>query len=1034
MSKLKIWTPKQIKRYDHPPEFSDQQRLHFLTLPESLQSKVGSLHTLNNQVGFTLMVGYFLARKRFFSTDLFIEADIAFVCRQQGAFSFAFDREMYKRSTYTRHRRFILDSLGFEPFDLEQHSPLIDAVIHEQIHSFEEPARVLNFILEWLEQRRIERPTYHAMRRLLTKIIRARNRNISAKLQRILTTAHRQALDPLVEADTHLPEAHRTQYLLTSLRSLSPADSPKQIRANIDKLTIIDRIHQHVSSVLEDLDLNDKAIRFFGELVLHAQPFQIQRRKDPYLLLLGFCAHQLRSFHDWMIDTFLSVVQRSLNRATAAHQDDLFVNRRSYRQVLRQTVTVAQGQQRLLHEVQTLIWSQDMPARYKIAALQDLLPPPEQQTPTADSTIDYDDIRQCYNLDGVDDLYRYLEEQSQALQQRATPILRCLHFDPVTSDPVILQAITYFQQKQGVLTPSAPVKFLDEQDQNALLGKRFNVSLYKILLFRAVAQALKSGRLNLLHSYRYKAFDDYLIDATTWHQHKQALLHQANLDHLQDHAARLHQFRCQIHEQFQATNTAIVQGKNPHFRLSEQPTSTKSGRYHVKTPQVAEHPQEVSLLPGESCIPLTQILATVHQATGFLDVLIHHQPHYRKKRPENRIFLAAITAFGCNLGLPAMAKAALLGAEGPLSTAAQLANAVHGYFALDNIERACNQIIDFTQQLDLAKLRRTDPTALHTASDGQKIKVASTDTIYASYSFKYFGRDKGVSAYSFLDERNLSFYSTIFNPSDREAWYVLDGLLHNPLIRSTWHTTDSHGYTEAVFALMDLLGFDFAPVIAKLYKQKLYSFKQPEMRRAAYAKQGYALLPSGYIDADLLAPQWDMILRLMVSLKLKYCTASQVFKRFNSYSRQHPLYVALKEYGRLPKTMHVLRYVDNVDLRQLGRSCLNGIEHDNRFSKAVFSGNGGEMIFLTRLEQQVAEACKRLIKNAIVCWNYLFVTRQLQQMKDEQLRHSWLEHIQTSSMTAWRHVYFNGFYDFSDDKLADAFEVLHAADYALDLT
>ncbi|MCP5108687.1 MAG: transposase, partial [bacterium] len=43
---------------------------------------------------------------------------------------------------------------------------------------------------------------------------------------------------------------------------------------------------------------------------------------------------------------------------------------------------------------------------------------------------------------------------------------------------------------------------------------------------------------------------------------------------------------------------------------------------------------------------------------------------------------------------------------------------------------------------------------------------------------------------------------------------------------------------------------------------------------------------------------WDGFLRLACSLKLKYCTASQIFKRFNSYSRQHPLYGALKEYGR----------------------------------------------------------------------------------------------------------------------------------------
>ena len=526
--------------------------------------------------------------------------------------------------------------------------------------------------------------------------------------------------------------------------------------------------------------------------------------------------------------------------------------------MLRQTVTVAQDQQRLLHEIQSVLWTVHLSDQHKIAELQHLLPAPADSPPKAGSAaavttqppVDLEDVRQSYNLDGVDDFYRYLQEQSQALQQRATPIIRQLSFDPETSDPILIKAIVYLQQKQAVVSSSSPTDFLDEEDRQALTrnseGKRrpFNVSLYKMLLFRAVARALKSGRLNLKHSYRYKAFDDYLIAPSIWETQKQELLNQANLEHLQDRASRLDQFRGQMKELFHQTNTKILQGSNPHFRLSQKPTPTGRARYHIKTPNIDERPQEVMLLPSEACIPLTQILATIHQATDFLAAFRHHQPYYRKKRPDNRVFLAAITAFGCNLGLPAMSKAALLSIDGKKSTAVQLENTVHGYFSLENIEGACNQILDFIRQLDLAKLRRSDPEILHTASDGQKIKVASTDTIYATYSFKYFGKNKGVGAYSFLDERDLSFYSTIFSSADREAWYVLDGLLHNPLIRSTWHTTDTHGYTEVLFGLMDLLGFGFAPVIAKLYKQKLYSFKEhPNETRAAYAKAGYPILP-----------------------------------------------------------------------------------------------------------------------------------------------------------------------------------------------
>lgn len=59
--------------------------------------------------------------------------------------------------------------------------------------------------------------------------------------------------------------------------------------------------------------------------------------------------------------------------------------------------------------------------------------------------------------------------------------------------------------------------------------------------------------------------------------------------------------------------------------------------------------------------------------------------------------------------------------------------------------------------------------------------------------------------------------------SPREALYVLDGLLeNNTTLRIQQHTTDTHGYTETVFALCHLLGYEFMPRIRDLKDQQLY--------------------------------------------------------------------------------------------------------------------------------------------------------------------------------------------------------------------
>ena len=48
--------------------------------------------------------------------------------------------------------------------------------------------------------------------------------------------------------------------------------------------------------------------------------------------------------------------------------------------------------------------------------------------------------------------------------------------------------------------------------------------------------------------------------------------------------------------------------------------------------------------------------------------------------------------------------------------------------------------------------------------------------------------------------------------------------------------------------------------------------------------------------------QWDEILRMIATIKLKEVTASDLFRRLHSYSKQQALYRVLKAFGQVPKT------------------------------------------------------------------------------------------------------------------------------------
>lgn len=157
-------------------------------------------------------------------------------------------------------------------------------------------------------------------------------------------------------------------------------------------------------------------------------------------------------------------------------------------------------------------------------------------------------------------------------------------------------------------------------------------------------------------------------------------------------------------------------------------------------------------------------------------------------------------------------------------------------------------------------------------------------------------------------------------------------------VESDIHSTDTHGYTEIVFGITNGLGVFFAPRIKNYGDQLLYTFK--EYPKSCYTKEEFRIIPTAgtYLDEKLIHDQWDNILRLLATIKLRENRASKILKRLSSYSRQHPMYRALKEVGRIYKSIYLLKYLDDLNLRQSTEKALNRIELSHKFAKAIFFG------------------------------------------------------------------------------------------------
>ncbi len=267
-----------------------------------------------------------------------------------------------------------------------------------------------------------------------------------------------------------------------------------------------------------------------------------------------------------------------------------------------------------------------------------------------------------------------LESRSLKLQHRVADIVRQIQFAPNCSKPALWRALRHYQQKDGNVDKSAPVDFLTEDQCAALTDQdgKFRVSLYKALFFVEIAEGIKSGALNLLHSEKYRSLDEYMIQKADWEANRASYLQRAQLEGFADCKATLKALDQALDARYQETNQNLISGKNPYL------TMRANGRAHVSTFKL----EEVDCLPLGTFFPelkyisMLEMLATVDQATNFLDEFEHWQIKYQKNRPAKKTLFAGIIGYGCDIGHRKLAQISKQIDD------ADLDNAVNWYFSL----------------------------------------------------------------------------------------------------------------------------------------------------------------------------------------------------------------------------------------------------------------------------------------------------------------------------------------------------------------
>lgn len=212
----------------------------------------------------------------------------------------------------------------------------------------------------------------------------------------------------------------------------------------------------------------------------------------------------------------------------------------------------------------------------------------------------------------------------------------------------------------------------------------------------------------------------------------------------------------------------------------------------------------------------------------------------------------------------------------------------------------------------------------------------------------------------------------------REAPFSIDGLLeHDTELDPRVCYTDTHGFTEVVMATAALLGFTLAPRIKDIKDQTLYKMD----RQQHYPNLDPIL--GGTIKTHLIRQAWDETVRVIASIHDRIVSASLILHRLGSYARQNSIHQALAEIGRVYKTVHILRTVDDEEYRRrMGRE-LNKGEAAHDLSRFLCFGKEGALHGREFGDQIHTFSCLSVLHNAVVAWNTLHIGAVVEQLRKE---------------------------------------------------
>jgi TnpA family transposase len=359
---------------------------------------------------------------------------------------------------------------------------------------------------------------------------------------------------------------------------------------------------------------------------------------------------------------------------------------------------------------------------------------------------------------------------------------------------------------------------------------------------------------------------------------------------------------------------------------------------------------------------------------------------------------AALVAAGCNIGFAPMIQESI-----PALRRERLSWVRQNFIRADTLSAGGALLVAAHNALPLVAHWGAGDVA---SVDGMRF-IAPASAIHAGPNPKYYGQGRGVTWNNMLSNQFSGLNALVVPGTLRDSLVLLALLLEQETeLEPLEIMTDTASYSDAVFALFWLLGYQFSPRLADIGGARLWRID----RKADYGQ--FNALTTGSINVGLIRENWPDLIRLAGSLKLGHLKAAGVMRTLQVKDNPTTLARALSELGRIIKSLHVLRYVDDAAFRRRILTQLNRQELRHRLGRRIFLGERGEIRSSLRQGQEEELGAMGLLLNVVVHWNAIYMQEVITQLKTE----GWViedADLARLSPLIWRHINFLGRYNFA---------------------